>query len=108
MLRVWQIVFASAALVLAGLSWRDATIARWLGNAEESTPRSISGDPRVVLALNQAGESLGDERSDDQRRQSIASARSVLEKAPLEAVAMRELALASPETDAAGYARKLG
>lgn len=105
--RARQTLLAIAALALAGLAWRDAAIASWLGTTAPTAPVWLSTDPRVAFAQHRARDASNDERSDAERRQTLAKARTVLKVAPLEVVVMREVALASPEADAQGYARRL-
>jgi hypothetical protein len=101
------IILGVLALGVAALAWRDAAVAYWLGADTSSAPSIIGGDPRIVAArydkLLLGFEPIGPE---DLRLVDV-TAKQVLAEKPLDASAMRQVALASRLIGRDGFREEL-
>ena len=91
-------LIVALALVLGGLSCRDAGLAYWRGHASDEVPAIFAGDPQIVVTRAEAGlavAGLADPASRSFNPAKVeANARLALREDPLNATALFELGVA--------------
>ena len=95
MLRTLKACVILVCFVQSVFAWCEAAAVHWQGSQRASVPAELSADPqlRAHRSLRQSAAEAKD-TADHQ-----ASARAILREAPLDAAAMRAVALSSPRSD---------
>jgi len=95
MLRTLKACVILVCAVQAGFAWRDAAAAHWQGGQPASLPAGLGADPQLRAYRSLREASAGAIATEDHE----ASARAILRKTPLDAAAMRAVALSSPRSE---------
>lgn len=96
-------LLAIAAALLAFAAWRDAAVEHWLYAAPGGAPALLRSDARVALAASDLAVLALDDEDEAFWRQAPDQARAALRANPLDAVAVRQLALAADALRQPGF-----
>lgn len=86
-------LLAVAAALFAFAAWRDAAVEYWLYAAPDDAPAPIRSDPRIALAMSDLAVRVPGEEDQAFWSAALETARAALRVAPLEAVAVRQIAI---------------
>jgi hypothetical protein len=101
------IILGVLALGGAAFAWQDAAVAYWLKADAASAPSAIGGNPRIVSASHDKLLLGSDPISPEDLRLVDVTAKRVLAETPLDASAMRQVALASRLIGRDGFREEL-